>query len=105
MISFESTPPVGGVGALAAESAAQRAAATIENTPSHTNLRISSLFTQTHSLPQQFLGDSHQLDVARALINPADFGVAIEFLHWILFGDPNAPEYFDRLGCHFLRDL
>lgn len=34
------------------------------------------------------LGDGVQLDVARALVDGADFGIAIKFLDRIIFGVP-----------------
>jgi hypothetical protein len=50
-----------------------------------------------HVLRQDLFGDGQFLYVRSAFVNPADFGVAIELFHRIIFGEANAAENLDRL--------
>jgi hypothetical protein len=53
----------------------------------------------------QHLGDGLQLNDVRALVDRANLGIAIKFLHGILFGEANAAVPLDAAAGHALGDL
>src|ERR1700722_8610891 len=57
------------------------------------------------TLCQDLLRDGQLLHIGGAFIDPADFGVAIQLLHWIILGEAYAAEDFHRLRGSVLGHL